>query len=444
MHFHHWTRWILPLEVCEKVIDESDAGGSYKERCTNFCAFALVCKSWVPRTRIHLFRDVYLDSAQQSTKFLATLSMSPGFCGYVEELTIDCSNSPNESNGWIYILLRTLPSRLTNLQRLSYNSLPTLHPTFFVFSRNFTSVKSLVLFGLNSQSFREVVQIINGFPNLLALRVDNCIWKTPGAFYKGGSHKLEVLDVFTHSFDTNKTPNGIYDVSDWVMASGSVASLQKLRLDPYYHTLQWDHFLQYGLRRLEVLYIGVHKSYNGKGSGKRTSFFRPGDRGLVLSSPGLDYLPSLESLGSLHFLFIDIHSVDSTCISSVLQGLLDCLPTSLEVIELHFPGVDSETLFEEQAMELWRTIDTTLTNSRYTSLRSVDIMWKVLPQTQPSDIPQLLSSLDQQGLFKGSFPALYKAGLLWCGDDSTDTVFSVSTACCNSKSITSLTYFEDL
>lgn len=108
-------RWRIPLEVCEKVIDEVGNLRYTWVYYRTLTACALVCRSWVPRSRIRLFQKVDLNSRGRASKFLAVLSTAPEFGQLVQTLDIICDEKESGGNGWIYDVLRVLPPLLTNL-----------------------------------------------------------------------------------------------------------------------------------------------------------------------------------------------------------------------------------------------------------------------------------------------------------------------------------------
>ncbi|KAJ3482147.1 hypothetical protein NLI96_g7164 [Meripilus lineatus] len=166
------VQWRIPLEVVEKIIDSAGQinfdpvrNENIDETYSMLCALASVCRALVPRSRICLFRAVTLTSDERASKFLATISNDPAFGKLVYILRIDCKGDQQGKYGWIYEGLKILPSHLTNLNELQYMDLPVLHPLFHVLSPKFSTVRSLIIEGSN-QTFRETVQIVNGFKNL--------------------------------------------------------------------------------------------------------------------------------------------------------------------------------------------------------------------------------------------------------------------------------------
>lgn len=166
----------LPQEVCESVIEAAAEDAPRHTRTLYSCA--LVCRSWVPTARNHLFRDVYLRSNQQALKYMASILASPRLGGYLNKLAV---NLRYKHTDWIYKFGQVLPPYLPNLRHLEYLRFPTLHPLFFIFASRFTSIRSLTLLHFESQSFREIVRLVKCHQNLETLSIWDCRWKSPGS-----------------------------------------------------------------------------------------------------------------------------------------------------------------------------------------------------------------------------------------------------------------------
>ncbi|KAJ3477708.1 hypothetical protein NLI96_g10279 [Meripilus lineatus] len=240
-------QWRLPLEVCENVIDEG-AFDKHEERYATLSSFALVY------------------SKQRASRLLRTFALSPGLGQYVQGLRI--AGNDEGANGWIYDVLRTLPAIVTNLQQLRYTNLPILHPIFFVLSPRFTTITSLSIEVSTKQSFRELVQIINGFRGLEELIFQvGCAWKTPGPFYGGRySHGIRRITSSFGSYDTDKVPHETHDIHRWILTSRSVNSLVALQLDVYGYSALIDEILRKSYRTLEEVVLWSHRSLRSDGT----------------------------------------------------------------------------------------------------------------------------------------------------------------------------------
>lgn len=220
-------RWRLPLEVCEKVIESIDVSPDgipifyYLERQHALASCALVCRSWVPKSRLHLFNRIRLDGRQQSTRFMDSLLRSPWLGEYVQELSISLLH--DTSAGWIYAFIQVLFRHLTNLTHLHYWFLPNLHPIFYSISSP-SPMTSLSLHGLRSQSFRQILNVVHRYKDLHSLRIDDCEWDSPSSFYSGRTFGLTTLYLDSGSEQCNE------DVYLWLTKSRSVSILETLQI----------------------------------------------------------------------------------------------------------------------------------------------------------------------------------------------------------------------
>lgn len=209
-------RWRMPLEVCEKVINDLPG---YWEDHKDLWACALVCRAWVPRSRICLYRKVTLRTAKTASRFTTTICSSSAKCSsstlgqLVYTLRVCPSDGDQEFNGWICKAFQALPQLLTNLYELQYEDLPVLHPSFHLWSPKFTTVKSLSILCFHhhqKQTFREIVQIVNAFKNLEKLDIF-AKQKTLGLCYWKQSCKLRSLCA--DSDDSNSSQ----EISSWLL-----------------------------------------------------------------------------------------------------------------------------------------------------------------------------------------------------------------------------------
>lgn len=178
-------RPLLPLEVFEHVVGfvgftlsgEKWAFGIGYAKTLHSCT--LVCRDWVPKSRIQLYKLVVLDNKRRAVGFATTVAAAPPLGQYTQELRV---NLKEKHEDWIYMIHQILPPLLPNLSRLEYSQLPSLHSVFFSLAPRFKSISSLRIYSLKSWSFREIARLLNGFPNLKALEVE-CEWGSPSPFY---------------------------------------------------------------------------------------------------------------------------------------------------------------------------------------------------------------------------------------------------------------------
>lgn len=229
------SRQSLPLEVCEVIIGLVDAQRLQDSYCSftiikrkTLYSCALVCRDWVPKSRIHLFRSVGLNNRQQAGCFMTTVSTIPQLGEYVQALEISLRDDS------LYRIHQVLPPLLPRLAHLQYSHLPVLHPVFIVLASRFKMVTSLRFDDFERQSFREVVQILNRFPHLRKLELSGCSWKSPGLFYcrrqKRGKHAIPVqLSVSTFEPSTFKGFGQAGDTIQWLMKKQSFNTLNEYR-----------------------------------------------------------------------------------------------------------------------------------------------------------------------------------------------------------------------
>lgn len=259
---HIMPDWKLPLEVCEEIIDDVaqdvwvklEPPISYRSAIHDLYACSLTCRSWVPRSRINLFRRIQLSSQEQAGLLRASFDKSQRLREFVEYLCIDCLIGQGQSNGWIYYIFRDLPSCFPNLRRLELRNLPFLRATFILTTSWFNNVKSLSLQHLMYQSFREAIQLVNALTNLEELTITNCTWSSPGYYYPSRApHRLTTLSV------TGLRPDLTPDPFNWVVTSHSASLLTKLQLDVYEWSSEMQHVLHSSSRTLRVLFVTFQK-----------------------------------------------------------------------------------------------------------------------------------------------------------------------------------------
>ena len=191
-------------------------------RTHSLYACSLVARSWVPRSRLHLYPFVELSSDRKTRRFLNSLAQSPALGQFVETLQIRPHDEDERTCGWIFKALTTLPPLLPNLRELAFCELPDLRQECIVVLSRFRTVESLVLFNLNKQSLREIVQLISRFPQLRRLYECTCLWELPGRYYSRKQHNLTTLHV-------NSFPQYDASLMEWALASKSTSALTAFR-----------------------------------------------------------------------------------------------------------------------------------------------------------------------------------------------------------------------
>lgn len=246
----------LPTEIWERTIDIVEAMESktgYRERTLYACA--LVSRTWLPRSRVHLFETLTLSSDRKTEKFIKALLFTPLLGQRVQTLRIFPRMSwddPHKHQSWIYKALQTLPTYLTNLRVLVFRDLPTLHPLALAFLPRFTTVQSLRLVHLTAQSFGDIVRFATRFPKVTELWIQDCEWKSPGHYYRGKSLPLDILVVEGSKGTTT-------DILEWISASKSCLVLRVLYVGSIFtpESAQGLEDIQY--RNLQELSFGDYE-----------------------------------------------------------------------------------------------------------------------------------------------------------------------------------------
>lgn len=223
------TQWLLrsplsrlPQEICDRIIDMSGLASR------PLLAFCLVCRAWLPRARLHLFRWACLENESQAQGFLRMVSTYPRYGEFTKNLSISGSPKEGTDDGpscqWIHRIVLLLPPLLPNLQELDLISLPVLHPTFPILCSRFKTVHSLSLTSNNEMSFCEVIKLVNGFPSLRSLDLDiDDELRGVARFHKRRRQPLATLRVnLPSAFKTQG------EFAKWIVARQSASQLAEV------------------------------------------------------------------------------------------------------------------------------------------------------------------------------------------------------------------------
>ncbi|EKM59398.1 uncharacterized protein PHACADRAFT_181398 [Phanerochaete carnosa HHB-10118-sp] len=170
----------LPVEVSERIIDFVNASfvgynhETDKDKRATLLACALTCRSWRPRSQLHLYHFVILDDKSQLQSFADSLHQNSELGTYVFDLAIRGNRAgirfPSGIEQWTALLvfnLRFLPhlERLT----LKWCDWRCLHRSFFAIISYVPSITSLSLSSIRLHASKELVYLVCSFPNLLEL-----------------------------------------------------------------------------------------------------------------------------------------------------------------------------------------------------------------------------------------------------------------------------------
>lgn len=227
-----------PLEICEVVIDDVADDDELTLRNHHLSQLALVCRSWVPRARFHLYRFICIGNGTQFDSFRHSLRILPERCSDIRLLCLWGHRDTNLKKGAIpttrdsstkYLrdAVCTLPWRVPHLQRLELGYLPILHPTFIPLCSEFKAVVALSLQHLTHQTAVEIVNIINRFPQLRTLRLVDCQWSRPSQRLPIHLPFLDDLQVELPDVDCRR------DCIGWFFPNDSKSGITKLQWSIY-------------------------------------------------------------------------------------------------------------------------------------------------------------------------------------------------------------------
>lgn len=408
----------LPVEVCERIIDNASID------TVKLCG--QVCHSWVPRSRVHIFESVNLNSRSRASKFLFLLEHSPTLACYVCILRIHASHS---ASSWLDRVLGTLPSLLPNVHTLSLSQIPHFEPAFFASVSRFTNVKSLELARLDTRSFHEIIQIVNLYENLQDLNIQYCATDSFKVHPDDNirSHKLK---TFKHvGFPAHQ----MVVFSQWIVESNSCQGLSTLDLMVYKISNELKHLLQLCSKTLQSLRLDFVVSYTRlRGKCSRLLQF------LLWLTGRSTALPVLADFGALRVLSLKFN-VGSDDLPLLLQKLAHGVPKSLEFLQLTYT-TNITNLFHKTRQARWLALDRFLSSPDLSKPLSLEIQSDPSSDQEPTEefregvlqkrrdnvFRKELVLLNRHGIFSSFLPIMYERGLLWCVDGWGSKAYQVS------------------
>lgn len=387
---------ILPVEVCETVIDNIFPDTKTLLECV------LVSRHWVPRCRISLYRSVDLKSKRQFTQFLWTISQYPFLGHYARYLSISCDvlgDSELESDPtWMHHVPIRLPSRLPNVVKIEFASLPHLHQTFFILSSGFTQITSLAILFLHHQSFQDLVSLINRFPRLIDLTFYWCEWNASPRRYFPKQHFLKKIDL-------RCSGQPLVDVLEWILGSKSMTTLEVLGCtvedDLSMRTLSNLTECSTTLKNLQISFQGGWpENLRGMSVHHQTLFVHIS---IILLSEFLS-LGKISALEQLH-----ISSFPLCLLPSFVHCISHMPCASLHTISMEYSGHRRDT-YEKYKSE-WTQLDEAFTKGYLKGLTTFDLCPEISDSGSDfddDDVPNIFHILDNY------LPGMRRGGILCC------------------------------
>lgn len=93
----------LPTELCEIVIDQC-----WNDRAT-LLSCTLVCRSWVARSRFHLYTSISLRSRSDLDAVVLRVSQTPRLASQCDRVRIHCRTDIDDDQSWVSLVPLHLP-----------------------------------------------------------------------------------------------------------------------------------------------------------------------------------------------------------------------------------------------------------------------------------------------------------------------------------------------
>lgn len=163
----------IPLELIDNIMDHLHDDKHTLTRSS------LVCRAWLPSTRYHLFRSVFLQS-HTAGRFLALVD-SPHctILNFVRNLRIDegAGRFVYDSkwvNNAIPVLARLFAVESLEIWHWSWENLGANEKAIFL--SGFKQVKALDLSNVHLKTFEQALELLSAFPALEKLSLESVTW----------------------------------------------------------------------------------------------------------------------------------------------------------------------------------------------------------------------------------------------------------------------------
>lgn len=230
----------LPIEIWDYVLDLIAADHAYHVVYTTsrgayvptpFHACCMTCRSWVPKSRYHLYSLVCLRDQDTSRRFTRSLDTNPANRIFVRTLRLGYSTMINstvffhDSTQWIHATLLSLAPRLQKLQEIyAFGlNLSEVHPHFHLCMRLLRGLRSLYLDCLHA-SASQLLRVLHHLNHLTSL---DMMWMSGKVNTLVGAvppRKLALTKLTMYGLDEN----GVADFVSLLSQSWSFPSLSRV------------------------------------------------------------------------------------------------------------------------------------------------------------------------------------------------------------------------
>lgn len=176
------NRYWLPVEIWERIID-TVADDNLGPHGRDLLACCLTCRSWVPRSRFHIFTSVNIRTRSHLTSVVDCLSRHWFLCYCIVNLTIDVTDAVDQS--WLSSCVLLLGPKIKAINSIFLRGidLTTVHPAFFQTLKLFPDVTFLGLYGIRYTRHGQLAQLASGL-RAATLRVQD-FGHGPGKNWRG-------------------------------------------------------------------------------------------------------------------------------------------------------------------------------------------------------------------------------------------------------------------
>lgn len=244
----------LPPELTDQIIASVATVGPYYTDYRTLRNCALVCRDWLPASRLQLFKLVSIDSEWNYTSFVENVLHTPALRGYLnsieqvvlvdgEPLILSLSHAPvgDRQRVWAHRFIYDFAGNLPRLEALTLEQVEWIksppHPTAHLATSRFSSVRRLTLINCmlpSTQMLRRMVSALSA--SLIYLRLSNV--RSPPA--RGGASAtytystpgpaLQTLHLECVAPDVHDNTDCIPPLVGWLAHTSTLNSLRELSL----------------------------------------------------------------------------------------------------------------------------------------------------------------------------------------------------------------------
>ena len=217
----------VPVEVWEHIL--------YMVDFPTLKACAITCRTFLRRSRHHLYRHAYLKNFHDAKLLVRALRKDPDSRGAVRELLLDFPAATKPAGP----VIKYLFPMLHNLRRLHIRSFTSIHPEFYTaLSAVSQAVTGLCLVWCNFKEIAEFTRIVLALPNLRDLAIYPGVFANITAADDQGDGDVDVSAIPLSSIvmqeESWRFATG--PLGRWLSKTSTPQCLEKLYMRPDVHS----------------------------------------------------------------------------------------------------------------------------------------------------------------------------------------------------------------